>query len=548
MVSFRKVFFVVALLAMVAGLASASTPAAISCLSPIAPTTILRSEGITELIDTITVATTCTITPAIGLADPAPTVAPFTIQLFTTSAVPVTSFPGNDSTISEPTLTISQPLPLPAFATNNIPIHGTVSGNAITFVGADTTALVLPITGGTFSITISGLRVDASKIASGTAMGVNILALSNNAVLASSAIFGAAPSSPLLQIPNVAVALTSLGVASDITVAPTYDAGSNKIPLQPCTIDTGFDITADEGDNATHKFVKLVFTGITSNAFQQTVWDSYTGNSPAATATNPGALVTRLTFSITNVPAGVTLYTPTSPVLDAGTAVLLVGYDPATLAGGYAFSATGGTAKYQALTPNASGTVTAVYQLSGFTGGTNVKVPIFVYASIKNPVAPAGNVAVSGGYAPLATFASIPRFVAGGVVGTDSVSYSNCTSTLLFPYVVSGGGYDTGIAITNSGPKATDPTKGQSGNCKFTFYGGGTPAPTFSFPAAIAPGSSSAFDIVGSLPGVAITAGYAVAVCDFSGVTGYAFVVSGSGASEATASYLPILIHGGTAK
>ncbi len=409
----RRFLFVSALVAMLAGFASAA-PTKISCTGAAAPTTIVRSEGITELVGTITIATTCTIDPE--TAGPADSAAPFVIQFFTSGGIPVKSYvDGTDPSKSEATITITQP-----GGTNNGTYPGSVSGNSITF-GTSDAPVEFPTNGSAFSITVSGLRVDASQIETGPPMDVTVLAASLNGALASSAIF--AGSSPLLQISNVAIALSSLHVTDDLTVSRLYDGGAHKLILQSCTIDTGFDLAKIEADNADHRLLQMVFTSITSNAFVQTVTDSYTD-------ANPGALATRLTFSITNVPAGVTLYVPTLPVkADNGPsqATLILGYDP-DFSGGYPFSAIRPTDKYVQLTPDANGTVTAVYQLSGYAAAVGTPVPINVYAKIRNPNAPAAPVAVSGGYAPLYTYAGIPRFLAGGAVSTNTVQYSCCTS------------------------------------------------------------------------------------------------------------------------
>jgi hypothetical protein len=126
------------------------------------------------------------------------------------------------------------------------------------------------------------------------------------------------------------------------------------------------------------------------------------------------------------------------------------------------------------------------------------------------------------------------------------VEFTDCLTTLLYPYLVNGGNWDSGLAVSNttldpfnvpsaldtpSGPNPLDlqPYYGsgsavqQTGPCTFYLFANGTqPWYAWYTTPAVAPGSTYAFDMGTKLaPGVA---GYAIAVCDFQNAHGYAFV------------------------
>ncbi len=118
----------------------------------------------------------------------------------------------------------------------------------------------------------------------------------------------------------------------------------------------------------------------------------------------------------------------------------------------------------------------------------DLDVPIalsFVANLAQNLAAPGVTAQLAGGFAPFYTTAAagqpsatlpIPRFTPG-TVPTNLFLIVKCACNLLFPYVVSTAGYDTGIAIANT---STDPgaTFGfgatpQAGAVQFWYYGVG---------------------------------------------------------------------------
>ncbi len=118
----------------------------------------------------------------------------------------------------------------------------------------------------------------------------------------------------------------------------------------------------------------------------------------------------------------------------------------------------------------------------------DLDVPValsFVQNLAQNLPAPGVTSQLAGGFAPFYTTAAagqpsatlpIPRFTPG-TVPTNLFLIVKCACNLLFPYVVSTAGYDTGIAIANT---STDPgaTFGfgatpQAGAIQFWYYGVG---------------------------------------------------------------------------
>jgi hypothetical protein len=118
----------------------------------------------------------------------------------------------------------------------------------------------------------------------------------------------------------------------------------------------------------------------------------------------------------------------------------------------------------------------------------DLDVPVALsYVSNLNQNLPAPGVTaqLAGGFAPFYTTAAagqpsatlpIPRFTPG-TVPTNLFTIVKCACNLLFPYVVSTAGYDTGIAIANtsSDPGATFGfgATPQAGAVQFWYYGVG---------------------------------------------------------------------------
>ena len=469
MVSFRKVTLALAALAISASLASAQV------VTPFTPS-ILRAEGVTELLPTLSFSTTST-----GL---------YSITIY--SAVPVTSATG------EPTITVAANGEFPASTS-----VGQVIGTTVVFPSVNAT-------GGL--VTLSGIRVNANMlptIASGFVPGTgeNLFIVASPLTTGGAPLFGA--NQPTLNISNVAYAVPTL----QITV-PTAATAYTNCMASP------FDPTSD-----TLPAVGSFSVGVAelyNLAFQNKVGEG-------GYATNG----TQFQLTFANMPTNIALYVPGT--ITAGTLL-----NPFTIS---VVSPSGASALANgAVAVPASGIV--IYEVQASTAGLDsITIPVYV-AFTGQPVAGAASPSVTVQYAPVSTNAGaadkpIPRFnVSTPVTGSKTFTVDSCTTSLLYPYMTAGGGWDTGVVVANT---ATDPggkTLGSTGACTWYFYGTGAPAAPV-VGDVIAPGAISATILSTIAPGFT---GYAVAQCTFNYAHGYAYVVNGiSGAAQ---SYLPLVITG----
>jgi len=129
----------------------------------------------------------------------------------------------------------------------------------------------------------------------------------------------------------------------------------------------------------------------------------------------------------------------------------------------------------------------------------------------------------------------IPRFVDASTA-TNAVAVTICRTNLLYPYVTSQAGFDTGLAISNT---STDPfgTAAQAGPCTLYFYGTNAPA-SFTTPSSIASGTTYANLATTLAPNFT---GYVIALCNFQYAHGFAFI-SDVGARNLAMGYLALII------
>ena len=115
-----------------------------------------------------------------------------------------------------------------------------------------------------------------------------------------------------------------------------------------------------------------------------------------------------------------------------------------------------------------------------------------------------------------------PRFVAGPT--NMVVTINDCTTTLLFPYVLHQSGFDTGISISN--------TSSESGSCTINYHGAGGPDPHES--SLVAGGGQLIFTLSSTVDTSGFR-GYLVAVCDFRKAYGFALILDGFGGESTMA-------------
>jgi hypothetical protein len=245
---------------------------------------------------------------------------------------------------------------------------------------------------------------------------------------------------------------------------------------------------------------------------------------------------TRVKFVIANIPAGVTgLVVPNSIYGNqpGGGTTLELDLVPSSTETGPADPA--GTGGSTTLVPS-GGTVTVIYQvntelLSVIKSFTFSPTLVFAANAI---VGAQPAVTITTSYSPspaapggaLLPITTVPNFANTGTPLSGSV-WSTCETDLLFPFVTTIEGYETGIAISNT---AADPfgTTGQPGVCNLYFYSSATnPAnpsavvPTATALTSIAIGTTQS-TIVSPYIGTAFN-GYIIARCQFLYAHGYGF-------------------------
>jgi len=267
---------------------------------------------------------------------------------------------------------------------------------------------------------------------------------------------------------------------------------------------------------------------------------------------------TELSFTFAGLPAGVSIFAPTTIYLfpaatttsAAAAAAVLAAVAPAAPAGATGVATLiSGVSGGQVIVAAGTGTATYEVLLSSPTtqefAFLNATVAFISNTSQKLPAptpTTGGTVAVN--FAPLSTVpiassvAAIPRFISSHAPGS-LFNINACTCDLLFPFVTNQAGYDTGIAIANT---SMDPFKTplQSGNVTLWYYGnsgGTTPAPSSQTTTSpVAAGSELVFLLSSGSTSAGISGapgfqGYIIAVSNFQFCHGFAFIEDGLGSS-----------------
>jgi hypothetical protein len=249
---------------------------------------------------------------------------------------------------------------------------------------------------------------------------------------------------------------------------------------------------------------------------------------------------TRLRIAFTGIPSGVNISVPTSITSGVGTTATLV---PVGTDGSTADTTTGAVT----LTGGAGA---AVYEVTAGNPGATETIPVSV--SVTYTGLPAlGSGSVLGSFAPISTTdvasatAPVPRFYQNPTA-TSAFTIVACETRLLFPFLTSIPGWDTGIAISNT---TVDPfnTPAQSGACTLFFYG--TPSNTSQTSASIPAGGQLLMTLSNgnstqNLSPLTGFTGYMIARCNFQYAHGYAFI-SDLGANKFAQGYIALVMGGG---
>ncbi len=212
--------------------------------------------------------------------------------------------------------------------------------------------------------------------------------------------------------------------------------------------------------------------------------------------------------------------------------------------------------------PITNGSGQAVWEVVNTNPNTNETFSFGVYITYTANVAqnspPAGTSTVNLSYAPTppvftaaagaaaSSTLTIPRFVPDASAARNIAVITICRTILLYPYITNQAGFDTGIEIANTSldpfTTGSNTTAAQAGNCRMTWYGGTTTAPT------TPPGPSDTGSIAGGTIYVNTAQtlvpnfqGYMIAVCNFQYAHGFAFI-SDVGARNLAMGYLALVL------
>lgn len=551
MAAFRRVVTAFAVLVVLAGIASAQQP--FTCSVGVAVPPLLRAEGLTELTGDIVFSCTGGTVATAGLAN---------FNVFVGNTVVTSKVASGTSGISEALLLVDEPgpatgtlavvAPTPNGCTGELAVdctyntfQGLVAANSVSFNGIP----IVPPGTGTRTFRITNIRINATTIGAGPG-GIP------GAVPAVVAISGT--TSVLIPSTTVTIGFVTPGLAWDGVVDSDGEAVSGFSYRQCEELDQDEPI-------AYLRFRELFGTafkpqgsadqtqpGAIYNAETGLIPDVGDGDGPSVSAL--ASWGTRLRATFANIPLGTSVWVSTSNIENdsnsapAGAALLTTGSQLSSWSGTsstyrqvVASNATSGVAVWE-IVDTALPSVTETYDFG-----------VFFQATPVGQSSPATGVqgTVSGSFAPappafsLSSYSTarnqyIPRFVDTGTP-RDLIMFTLCQTNLLFPYVLGGvGGFDTGIAITNT---SEDPwgTLPQEGTCTLNFYGVNAPAAPFVTPAIGADASGGPLWAATAMSLAQGFRGYIIAQCRFQYAHGFAFV-SDIGAHDIAMGYLALVM------
>ena len=521
---------------MIAGSAFAQT-----CTGIAAPQLgFIRAEGQTELVPAFNVV--CTNGTSAS--------APMTVQLFL-------SAPGAVSVTSS-LLTGSSSNTEIAVQVGNITQTSTavVSGSSVTISG-----LSVPV-GAVVTFTVSNVRVNASLIT--TATGGAPSSLTATAFVSGPGTFTPA------ALASTTLAYVASGFSSklvnDLTnniankINPTQGTAVSPSPVTSIANCSGVN-SASTSATATANFFITLTEGF-SNAWKTKTEETAPVTTTAVTGTTSG---TRFKATFTNIPSGLSIYMPVTVangnLATAAATTSEVGsfFAPSavTSPAQFVLVANGGKLVQGATESNglfqvpvSNGTAVAIYEITGDQQAAQdtLSIPVYLYAASNVGPLQTTALAVAVSFAPITGTTTFPSFVVGSSTSTTGlVSFTNCSTTLLFPFVSNAGGFETGISIANtslgSSPSAfinSVKNSAQSGTCNLAFYPASS---TNSYTPSQAPngnetstspfltGESYAFTLTQALAvnsaNPATFTGFMLAQCNFQYAHGFAYITYG---------------------
>jgi len=486
---------------------------------------IVRSEGLTELIGEVSVA--CPAGPG-GTAT-------FTVQLPVAITSKVLSTSGSNQT-TEAVAVIT------ADAGTNA---GKVYQGVVNTGNPNAATFTLPINAGGTTFTIANIRINANALGTGSFSPVSATVSSISTVVQSSNAVTVAYTNKGLGTPTIngnPSASSTAGVNSYVICSTTSVSG-NSTPA--------FWIHVSEGFPQAFKTLGVSNVAL-GNEF---ITNSENGVTPAGSTAGTGVANsgTRIAVTYANLPSNVTLWLPMSVKDDAAlatgagnTGVLTLVTSASTadapalplptastsssqpvpaLLNGTTVTNYGGVvgAGFVSYAPS-NGSVVAYYEVSSASASVLESYSIPAYISFsKNAIAATNSSAsVTVG---LAQTGAAPNFAATTNAALNGSKFNTCTTSLLFPFVTNQAGFDTGFSIANT---SVDPfgTSNQSGTCTLSFYQGTTGNPTSFTTAPVTAGQVFTGLISVLAPSFQ---GYMIAQCGFQYAHGFAFITDGFG-------------------
>jgi hypothetical protein len=282
--------------------------------------------------------------------------------------------------------------------------------------------------------------------------------------------------------------------------------------------------------------LKAVFSNIPSgvSVFVSTLnVTTGTVTAPVAAGTPQAALLISETVPDTNTPA-----TATATVVGS---TGNVNYAPVTIVNG------SGVAVWEVLSNNYTTNQNfdfGVFLTYSASPGTNNPIPGPMSVNLSLAPNPTNGAFSASSAANPSSVNLIPRFADTSSARTLA-TVNICQTALLFPFVTSATGFETGLAISNTtqDPFGTTP---QTGSCSLSWYQagtGGTNPPATTTPAV--PGGTTFTTLASNATNAGANfTGYMIAICNFQDAHGYA-AITDVGARGVFASYLALVFNGG---
>jgi hypothetical protein len=435
--------------------------------------------------------------------------------------------------------------------------NGSVSGNSVSFSGINIGggAGIPPSTA--FTVTITNIKIAASTVATSSGVPTGI---SETIFLSGTGV------TPAAITTASAVAYVTSGLSG------IKSSGANPNPL--CNATNTFNGAGTETANFSIAFAEAFpnsFKIQGSPAQDGTLGSEFTlhtetGYTQTATTANTATSGTRIKIIFNNIPANVSIFVPLLINGNNGGTVKLSSSEtaadtapntppaptPATSNGNPTAGVGGSNVPGDGSTSSlavTSGSATAIYEVTAIsTAPSTFSVPVYLQASAGAVSAPTSAITATVSFAPIGATSNVPNFINGASTTTvNGSTFAACSTTLLFPYVTNQAGFESGLAISNTGADllATkngapiSSVTGQSGTCLLTFFGNATASSNpaaFTTAAAVAPGTTWTGTLTSVTGGTPNTfGGYMIAQCNFLYGHGFTYITYNIGQSSGMA-------------